>query len=313
MTDDFEAADGDAACGRPVRREVDFEGASDGSVASTVVSAVADAAGVDSNEVEDCLYDAVEPDALDGLLRPRADGTPRSGARVTFPFHGHHVTVTPDGVTVESVLDRVKRRGGNLLVVGDVPDAVVDDASAFLLGDPDAGRTPVFALHGRGASTALDRVAAAGGDASRAEILVDGSPTRSAAAWSADDGPTFTPVSGGVGEFRDAAIAAVDDADLRADGLDAAQLRFCLDSLAPIADDHGLDALRRFVAPICGAVAGVGGIGHYVLPETRDDAAVAAVEDLFDVVVELRVDVAGTEQRWHLRDAVYTTPWFAAE
>jgi hypothetical protein len=300
--------------GGAVRQDVNLDAATGDSLGETVVTAVADAAGVDPDDVEGRLYDVVEPDALDDLLRPRADGTPRAGAQVTFPFHGHHVTVTPDAVTVESALERVKCQGGNLLVVGDVPDAVVDDASAFLLGDSDADRAPLFALHGRGASTALDRVVATGGDAHQTEILVSGAPTRSTAATlSTDDGPTYAPVSGDVDAFRDAIVAAIDEADRRADGFQPAQLRFCLDSLAPIADEHGLDALRRFVAPICGAVVGVGGIGHYVLPEPRDADAVAAVEDSFDVVVELRADIDGTEQRWHLPDAAYTTPWFTTD
>ncbi|MFB6129826.1 MAG: HalOD1 output domain-containing protein [Salinigranum sp.] len=62
-----------------------------------VVEAVAAAAEVSPADVDPPLAAAIDPDALDRLFAPDTDG------RVTFPYAGHEVTVTSDGlVTVEA-------------------------------------------------------------------------------------------------------------------------------------------------------------------------------------------------------------------
>jgi hypothetical protein len=66
-------------------------------LSTTVIHALADCLGLDVTEGRISLYDAVDPDALDALFRPRHDGTPRAGGTLSFVVDGHHVTVRGDG------------------------------------------------------------------------------------------------------------------------------------------------------------------------------------------------------------------------
>lgn len=87
----------------------------DGSCRTTpsraVIEAVADAEGVSPEAVRPPTYEplhaAVDPEALDALFAPRADGTPRSPGTITFRFCGYRVTVHDDGsVSLEEPTDR---------------------------------------------------------------------------------------------------------------------------------------------------------------------------------------------------------------
>ncbi|ELY71351.1 HalOD1 output domain-containing protein [Natronobacterium gregoryi] len=66
-------------------------------LSTTVVHALADCMGVDPTDGRISLYDAVDPDALDKLFRPRHDGTARLGGHVSFVVADHRVTVYSDG------------------------------------------------------------------------------------------------------------------------------------------------------------------------------------------------------------------------
>ncbi len=66
-------------------------------LSTTLIHALADCMGVDITDGRVALYDAVDPDALDGLFRPRHDGSPRSGGALSFVANGHRVTVRGDG------------------------------------------------------------------------------------------------------------------------------------------------------------------------------------------------------------------------
>ncbi len=66
-------------------------------LSTTVIHALADCMGVDVTDSRVSLYDAVDPDALDKLFRPRYDGTPRTGGTLSFVVSGHHVRVSGDG------------------------------------------------------------------------------------------------------------------------------------------------------------------------------------------------------------------------
>ncbi|WP_408956981.1 HalOD1 output domain-containing protein [Natrinema sp. 74] len=66
-------------------------------LSTTVIHALADCMGVDVTDSRISLYDAVDPDALDDLFRPRHDGTPRTSGTLSFVVNGHHVRVRGDG------------------------------------------------------------------------------------------------------------------------------------------------------------------------------------------------------------------------
>lgn len=80
----------------PVYRTVhDPDGSA--TLSTTVIHALADCMGVDVTDSRLSLYDAVDPDALDALFRPRYDGTPRTGGRLSFVVNDHYVTIETDG------------------------------------------------------------------------------------------------------------------------------------------------------------------------------------------------------------------------
>ena len=66
-----------------------------------VVEAVAEAEGVRPEELcppeYETLHDVVDPQALDALFAPKANGIERSPGRISFEFCGHVVTVDADG------------------------------------------------------------------------------------------------------------------------------------------------------------------------------------------------------------------------
>lgn len=67
-------------------------------LSDTVVVAVAEAAGVDPIDLSTPLIESVDPDALDGLFRPRRDGSPREAdGRAIFTTNGYEVEVHSDG------------------------------------------------------------------------------------------------------------------------------------------------------------------------------------------------------------------------
>ncbi|MCU4743198.1 hypothetical protein OB955_05595 [Halobacteria archaeon AArc-m2/3/4] len=71
-------------------------------VSDRIVAEVASRDGVDPIELPP-LFDAVDPDALDVLFAPKANGETRQG-RVWFPYAGYDVTIEYDGelaVTIE--------------------------------------------------------------------------------------------------------------------------------------------------------------------------------------------------------------------
>ncbi|PSP78628.1 hypothetical protein BRC81_07350 [Halobacteriales archaeon QS_1_68_20] len=77
----------------PVTTTADDDGNEQASRA--VLTAVADAEGVDPVDLDRPLYDAVDPDALDALFRTDvADGV---DCHVQFRYYGYEITVHGDG------------------------------------------------------------------------------------------------------------------------------------------------------------------------------------------------------------------------
>ncbi len=75
-------------------------------LSQAVVEAVADAEDVSPEELcppeYEPLHAVIDPQALDALFEPKADGNPRSSGAVSFTFCGYDVTVDDDGtVTLE--------------------------------------------------------------------------------------------------------------------------------------------------------------------------------------------------------------------
>lgn len=85
---------------------------SENDVCDTVLSAVAEAEGVEPAQLDEPLSEVVDPDALRALFAPKHDGTPREG-RVTFTYCGYDVTVeAPDEVRVSDPSESASSAAG---------------------------------------------------------------------------------------------------------------------------------------------------------------------------------------------------------
>lgn len=281
-------------------------------VATRVVSAVSDQSDRDPTRVQSAMQEVIDPDALVQLNRSRKNGVPRSGATVLFSMLGHDIAVDPDGtIAIGSALTRLKQTGGNVLMVGAVPDDLIDAASATLLGDPKRDRHHLFALLDRDETVVSTRLRSP--DATSACVIDYAATSRSTANVSATDDaePVVIDEPADFDELTMAVEEAIRDFTAEMTVSKPAELRFCLDSLQPILAEQDVNSAIAFLEPICDSIKAASGLAHYVLPIDRDTSTVRSLESLFDVTVELRVGEAGPEQRWHLHESNYTTDWVA--
>ncbi|WP_306058783.1 HalOD1 output domain-containing protein [Natronococcus wangiae] len=66
-------------------------------ITTTIVHALASIADTDVSQGEFSLYDSIDPDALDRIFRPKADGTQRTGGHIAFTALEHEVFVYASG------------------------------------------------------------------------------------------------------------------------------------------------------------------------------------------------------------------------
>ncbi len=62
-----------------------------------VLQRVADAEGTEPSELEEPLYEVVDPEALETIFKSFEDGPHREAGELRFPYHGYDVTVHADG------------------------------------------------------------------------------------------------------------------------------------------------------------------------------------------------------------------------
>ena len=66
-------------------------------ITTTIVHALTSITDTDISQGEFSLYDSIDPDALDRLFRPKADGTDRTGGHVAFTALEHEIYVYANG------------------------------------------------------------------------------------------------------------------------------------------------------------------------------------------------------------------------
>lgn len=79
-----------------VTRDASDATQTDRKLSECVISALAEAKGVDPMDLDTPLYTVIDPDALDRLFQPTSSGQ-RSTGHVTFTIDNHEVTVYSDG------------------------------------------------------------------------------------------------------------------------------------------------------------------------------------------------------------------------
>jgi hypothetical protein len=286
--------------------------------ATAVVLAVSDAVGVDPRDLREQLFDRINPDALTDLFSSKVNGTPRPGGYVSFAFQGYFVTVSSEGtITIQSELSQLKHNGGNILVVGDVPDDVFTTARSFLLGEPKPTQHDLFALLDQSPAGLQQPIAPAQPASGAVEVLDYQTPVRSARtsdspAARQTHNPKITRVAGELSDLQTALIQTLARHDYDSDSPDGTDLRLSIETLRPILADADTD-VATFVQPIQQTVKAVGAVGYYVLPVDRHASQIQELEADFDAVIELRIGSSGPEQRWRLRNTGYTTRWFSLD
>ncbi|MFW5896016.1 MAG: DUF7504 family protein [archaeon] len=217
-------------------------------------------------------------------------------SRPTATFRG--------GGSIRDAFQELKQRGPQVLVTGDVPETVSQQATRRLLGHPAERRHRVLAL------------------TDSAEASAEWFPGECSPA---DDGVVLL----GEHELRGSAVVGdvvdgADDEDTLVRRVDEeishwqpadappppAVLRVGVYSLETVLETHGIEAVRDLAYRLTGEVRRSRGMGHYHLPREAGAEAVEDLQFVFDAQLELRTAPAGAEQRWHLPGRG-TTGWAA--
>lgn len=209
-----------------------------------------------------------------------------------------------DPGTFADALADLKRQGSMLLVAGTASTAA-QSACGYLLGDPSADpRRRLYVEVGTGS-----RIARPDPGVPSRRVRY---PVAARSAVAAGSGTTSRPDRVVDGDLADLQAAVEDAVDaLGGDGLGPAELRVCLDAADGLLATHGEEATFAFLHALRGLVRGVDGMGHVHLPVPYEDEAVAVLTPVFDAVIEVRQDGGEPKQRWHVRDADFTTDWLS--
>lgn len=224
--------------------------------------------------------------------------------------------------SIPQLLDEYKQTGCTLLLVGDVPDDVLNTVSGNLLGDPELQpRTRVFGLFDRSEQTVHDRLDHAGYGRTPTRVVTTTDTARHTCHPEADGGTTSSPsdtyipdrsleVSHATADDLTAVATMLDNqiADANSN-YDASELRVCIDSLRPVLDTYATAAVDSFLDTMTSAITERRGMGHFVLPVSRTHDAVTQISDHFDILVPLRSANGTAEQRWEFPAEGRETDW----
>lgn len=198
------------------------------------------------------------------------------------------------GRSIRDAFQELKQRGPQVLVTGDVPEAVSRRATRRLLGHPDEERHRVLAL--TDSDAAGDQWFPGPYSAHDENVtLIGASELRGSAAVGAATDATSE---------NDVLVRQVDE-EISAwcpsgQTPPPAVLRVGVYSLETLLEAHGVEAVRRFAYQLTGEVRRARGMGHYHLPREPGSTAVADLQFVFDARLELRTTAGAPEQRWHL-------------
>jgi len=223
------------------------------------------------------------------------------------PDPGESALRGASGDTFRTLLDRLKRRGTSVLVVGDLSTDVERALSRRMMGHPEEPRYRLLAaLKPLDAPERWFPGPVGPGDGST-EVADLSGLARDAAV--VNGGPQ-APAGGPAG-----ADALVDRVDRWLTGVtevgdaDPGAVRVGVTSLDVLLERGDVGDVRRVAERVHGLMRDHNGVAHIYFPRDRGSRVVEQLSVWVDVVVEVRASEGHPEQRWSVQDTVETS-WF---
>lgn len=214
------------------------------------------------------------------------------------------------GDTFAALLDRLKRRGTSVLVVGDLSGDLERALSRRMMGAPSETRYRLLAsLKPTGSPGRWFPDSVTPDDewvdlVEGCELARDGAATTAPDPGPPESGATGSPGGGVVDRIEDW-VDAVDAEAAPGPG----ELRVGVASLDVLLERDGVDAPRRAAERVHDLMREHQGVAHLYFPRPRSSRVVQQTTVWVDVVVEVRTSEGRPEQRWSVQDTVETS-WF---
>ncbi|PSQ45408.1 hypothetical protein BRD17_01450 [Halobacteriales archaeon SW_7_68_16] len=207
----------------------------------------------------------------------------------------------PERAAFAERLATLKREGSSILVVG-ATDTQPTACRRLTGGETSTPRRQLFVLTTAGVGHATVPDTADAADDIRVVRRNDGDGGRSPGIETVVDADALPPLGTEIVDTMRAMEAA-------AGGFEPSELRLCVDSLDPLFDAHGDEAVFRFLHVVTAAATDLTAMGHYHLDRGPDSDAARLLEPLFDATIEVRRVEGVDEHRWYLHDEDVTTDW----
>lgn len=211
------------------------------------------------------------------------------------------------GDTFAALLDRLKRRGTSVLIVGDLSADLEQALSRRMMGHPDELRYRL--LSALKPMETPDRwfPGSVGPEDEWVEVVDHGGLARDAVGGADGVGKV-----GAASTRAQEVVAHVDEwtatVEREADP-SPGDIRVGVTSLDILLEREGVEATRTVAEGVHRLMRDHAGVAHLYFPRQRSSRVVQQITVWVDVVVEVRTNGGRPEQRWSVQDTVETS-WF---
>lgn len=206
--------------------------------------------------------------------------------------------------TFAALLDRLKRRGTSVLVVGDLSADLERALSRRMMGHPDEERYRLLAaLQPPERPDRWFPGSLSPGD-EWVDVVDHWGLARDTAA-TASEGGAATPRTEDLVDSIEDWVSRVD----READPDPGEMRVGVGALDVLLERDGVAAPRQVAERVHALMRDHQGVAHLYFPRSRSSPVVEQITVWVDVVVEVRAEKGRPEQRWAVQDTVETS-WF---